>query len=262
MKKVFIIFILPFVLFAKGKVGVSSNVSGAYIYIDGKKKAMVGEGYTDINVEEGDRLIRVEKLSDDGEWHYFGEKKVFVGEDTYIKVNVSVSKNPTKERKERLAKQKALKEFRLAQELAEKKDKEQKAWSALKSTFGSLKDGRYYRSSKGVVYDKKAKLLWQDNDGVKYIKKSWSDAKRYCSSLSLAGFSHWRLPSQRELESIVDFSGYNPAIKRIFKNVKSDWYWSSTSNASGSSDAWDVDFKCGYSSAYGKSNSYFVRCVR
>lgn len=255
MKKLFIILLLPFVLFAKGKIGVSSNVSGAYIYVDGKKKAMVGEGYTDINVDEGDRVISVEKLSDDGEWLYKGKKKVFVGEDTYTKININAKATATKKREERIAKEEA-------EELADKQKKEQSAWNALKSSFGNSKDGRFYRSSKGVVYDSKLKLLWQDDDSAKYTKRSWSGAKSYCSSLSLAGFSDWRLPAIRELLSITDLSTYKPAIKVAFRNTKSDYYWSSTSNASDSSYAWGVRFDYGSDGRDSKSDSSFVRCVR
>lgn len=262
MKKLFIVLLLPFVLFAKGKIGVSSNVSGAYIYVDGKKKAMVGEGYTDINVDEGDRVIRVEKLSDDGEWHYKGEKKVFVGEDTYTKININAKKTATKKRAERVAQEEAEEKAKIARRLADKKEKEQNAWNAIKSSFGNSKDGRFYRSSKGVVYDSKLKLLWQDNDSAKYTKKSWRGAKSYCSSLSLAGFSDWRLPAARELLSITDLGTYNPAIKAAFRNTKSDSYWSSASYASDSSSGWVVSFKDGDAYWDVESYSYFVRCVR
>ncbi len=150
-----------------------------------------------------------------------------------------------------------------ATSFADKNDKNQQAWNALKSTFSSLKDGRYYRSSKGVVYDKKTQLLWQDNEDAKKVKKSWNDAKSYCHSLSLAGFDDWRLPSQKELRSIVDFSRYNPAIKRAFENVNSDNYWSSITDASDVSYAWSVSFGNGNDGWNLKFlTPYSVRCVR
>ena len=48
----------------KGKIRVSSKPSGAYIYVDGKKKAMTGEGFTSILLEEGEHIIKVEKEGD------------------------------------------------------------------------------------------------------------------------------------------------------------------------------------------------------
>ncbi len=251
MKKIFIILLLPFVLFAKGKIGIISDLDGAYIYVDDKKITVVGKGYTDIKVQEGERFIRIEKLSDDGKWRYVGEKKVFVGTDTYTKVKIDTQKHPTHKRKQKLAKKKI-----------DKKEKKQRAWALLKASFVSSGDGRYYRSNQGVVYDKKVQLLWQDSDSVRHMKKSWNGAKEYCSDLNLTGFDDWRMPSQEELRSIVDFSRYNPAIKKVFKNVKSDYYWSSTSVSSDLSDAWSVGFEYGGDNAYAKSNSLFVRCVR
>ncbi len=226
------------IFFSKGKVGISSNVNGAYIYIDGEKKAVIVEGYTDMDVEGGDRLIRVERISDDGEWRYFGEKKVFVKKNTYTKVYINTRK------------------------YLNKNDKNQKAWNALAKTLNTSQDRRYYRSSKGVVYDKKTQLLWQDDEDAKKVKKSWNDANSYCSLLNLLGFSDWRLPSQKELKSIVDFSRYNLTIRKAFKNVKSDWYWSSTDSESDIGRALSVHFNSGDDYWYGKSTAYSVRCVR
>ncbi len=106
------------------------------------------------------------------------------------------------------------------------------------------------------------RLMWQDTYSVKSDNMNFESAKAYCNSLGLGAFGDWRLPSIEELLSIRDLNRYNPAIKGIFKNVKSSFYWSSTSYVSGSSRAWSVDFKDGSSYTYGKSNSYFVRCVR
>ena len=56
-------------------------------------------------------------------------------------------------------------------------------------------------------------LMWQqtaDRDGngeVKAVDKlSQSDAISYCSNLSLAGYSDWKLPDAKELQSIVDYT--------------------------------------------------------
>jgi len=45
-------------------------------------------------------------------------------------------------------------------------------------------------------------------------------------------------------------------------NVVSDYYWSSTTNASDSSNAWNVNFNNGNDDWNNKSNSNYVRCVR
>ena len=105
-------------------------------------------------------------------------------------------------------------------------------------------------------------LEWQDNSESKTTKLNWDDAKSYCQELDLASYNDWRLPTIKELQSIVDVSRYKPAIKRDFKNVASNVYWSSSQNVSGAKVAWGVYFKGGNTGYDSKSNGYFVRCVR
>ena len=65
----------------KGKVRIAADKEGAYIYVDGKKKAMTGEGFTSVLLEEGEHTIKVAKPKDKY-YEYSAQKKVFVGEDT------------------------------------------------------------------------------------------------------------------------------------------------------------------------------------
>jgi len=105
-------------------------------------------------------------------------------------------------------------------------------------------------------------LEWQDNYASKSVEKSWYDAKSYCRDLELSGHSDWRLPTIKELQSIVDISKNKPAIKDGFKNVASHYCWSSSEYADGTSDAWIVDFNNGNTYWSLKSDKLFVRCVR
>ncbi len=110
-----------------------------------------------------------------------------------------------------------------------------------------------------IVVDKETDLVWQDNS--KIVQKSWSSAKVYCRNLSLGGHNNWRLPHIDELISIVDTSKNNPAIKKIFKNTFSIFYWSATEFKGNSSAAWRVDFNDGNDYYYSKSDVLYVRCV-
>jgi len=74
-----------------------------------------------------------------------------------------------------------------------------------------------------------------------------------CGDTSNAG-SHqtdWRLPTLRELQSLIHYGYYNPALSDTagtgqwtagnpFDNVEADRYWSATTRASNASNAWIV----------------------
>ena len=101
-------------------------------------------------------------------------------------------------------------------------------------------------------------------------KYTWRNALKYCYNLNSlnagAGFDNktgWRLPNAKELQSIVKYSAFSPAIDTTkFSNTKSNSYWSSTTGASGTNDAWVAGFYLGLVDSYAKTNSYYVRCVR
>ena len=111
-----------------------------------------------------------------------------------------------------------------------------------------------------TVVDKDTGMMWQDSSII--VKKNYSDAISYCEDLSISGYSDWRLPNIDELMSISDKSRYKPAIKKIFKNTKNDYYWSSSKYKGNSSKAWIVNFYNGYDSSYDISSNSYVRCVR
>lgn len=115
---------------------------------------------------------------------------------------------------------------------------------------------------KEVVDDLNTNLMWQDDKTSKTTQKNWQGAKKHCENLKFAGFNDWRLPTITELTSIVDYTKYNPAIIDGFKNVTSDYYWSSSPFVSGSSSAWVVDFRVGGDFWDDESGSRLVRCVR
>jgi len=137
------------------------------------------------------------------------------------------------------------------------------------TSYEQFDDGEYqtgvtpsYSRSGEIVTDNITKLQWQDNEEAKTVEKSWEDAKSYCLALSLGGKSDWRLPTRKELKSIVDYGKVNPAIYSVFQNVTSNGYWSSTTDVSDSSDAWGVLFNVGDDYWFSKTNEYRVRCVR
>lgn len=113
-----------------------------------------------------------------------------------------------------------------------------------------------------TVHDSETKLIWQDNIAVEGKEMLYGEAKSYCKKLSLAGVEDWRLPTVEELQSIVDLTRYDPAIKRGFHFAASESYWSSTLYADDADRAWDVNFKSGSMENNRHSYDYYVRCVR
>ncbi|NWH05509.1 DUF1566 domain-containing protein [Desulfobacter latus] len=121
--------------------------------------------------------------------------------------------------------------------------------------------GSYIDNTDGTVSDSETALMWQQQDDDQY--RNWVDALGYCENLSLAGYDDWRLPNIRELETLVDDSRYDPAIDTdYFTGCHSSYYWSGSSYARYSSDAWGVSFNDGYVYYGHKADSYYVRCVR
>lgn len=83
------------------------------------------------------------------------------------------------------------------------------------------------------------------------------------NSAGLCGANDWRLPTRRELLSIVHHGVSNPSIDTsYFPNTVIGWYWSSDHFAPISALAWFVDFVDGYSNAGDHVNDHHVRLVR
>ncbi len=78
----------------------------------------------------------------------------------------------------------------------------------------------------GTVTDTRTGLMWQKTTGGTI---TWKESLSYCESLTLAGYSDWRLPIREELRSLADYERYNPAIDTsVFPDAVSSFYWSST----------------------------------
>ena len=118
-----------------------------------------------------------------------------------------------------------------------------------------------YTASNGVVTDQRTGLVWQQQDDGQ--KRDWGEAIAYCEGLSLANQSDWRLPNIKELESITDDGRVMMAIDPIFTGTKYSEYWSSTTYAYNSNNAWAVYAGSGEVNSHNYKSFYqYVRCVR
>ncbi len=144
--------------------------------------------------------------------------------------------------------------------LAQKIESLEKKFESISSRLPeSVKPSRFTDNGDGTVTDKETNLTWVKQDDGK--RRTWSEAKEYCEKLTLAG-GGWRLPTVKELISIIDYDKHGPAIDPVFTGTQSSYYWSSTPDADDSSYAWSVYFSYGFVYWYGVGGYGFVRPVR
>ena len=79
----------------------------------------------------------------------------------------------------------------------------------------------------------------------------------------LCGYKDWRLPSLRELKTIVHYGASNLAIDTTyFPNTSAFNFWSASTYVLAPSDAWGIVFSDGGNNHYAKTGSTIARLVR
>ena len=131
---------------------------------------------------------------------------------------------------------------------------------------------RFVDNGDGTVADRLTGLHWMKNANC-WGTVTWSDALSTVAQLN-AGSSpcdgytgrhtDWRLPHIKELESLVDTGRSHPALPsgHPFSSVQSSHYWSSTTNASNTGNAWLVYLNDGYVYYTSKTGSLYGWPVR
>lgn len=119
----------------------------------------------------------------------------------------------------------------------------------------------HYTIMNGSVYDTKTKLTWQQT--ISSSSFTWSEAQNHCSNLTLDG-DGWRVPSLKELQTIVDETKSYPAIDpNAFPDTPLDEFWTSSLKADAPNLAWYVDFsRVGVTFHNSVMATNQVRCVR
>lgn len=128
-------------------------------------------------------------------------------------------------------------------------------------SFANAPQGQYATNA-GTVYDSKTKLTWQQTapSGTYTV----ANAVAYCAGLGATLTGSWRLPTVKELNSLVDYSRSTaPLIDSLaFGGTPSARFWSATASAGSTTSGWYVSFVDGTAGGAATSTTYNVRCVR
>ncbi len=127
---------------------------------------------------------------------------------------------------------------------------------------------RFIDKGDETIMDNLTGLMWT-KDANLGDKMTWNEFLDYTKKLTIGGYDDWRLPSAKELESLVDLERHNPSlpIDHPFINVATNLdgfrlYWSSNDYALNAGYAWIVSMNCGYMFNYDKSHRYYGWPVR
>jgi formylglycine-generating enzyme required for sulfatase activity len=119
----------------------------------------------------------------------------------------------------------------------------------------------------GTVTDNNTGLMWQKTDGG---EMTYDNAEQYCASLSLGGYTDWRLPGCHELFGINNYNTINPALNTtFFTKTAAEYWWGSEARTDDATKIWVVNAGGGVGAhpksetvSAGGAKRFHVRAVR
>jgi len=120
----------------------------------------------------------------------------------------------------------------------------------------------YSLSAKDVIYDTTTHLLWQDAPINGDASVTYKEASNYCKFLQIGKYNNFRMPTLFELQTLVDYKNYKPAILDGFKYVADTTYWTSTPFADADDEVWTINFEKGSRSTKAIYYDRHFRCVQ
>ena len=125
-----------------------------------------------------------------------------------------------------------------------------------------------YTIGAGVtVIDNVTGLMWQRSDGGEMTSER---AGTYCDTLTLGGYTDWRVPTSRELFGILHHDRLNPALDTtVFTATAAEYWWASETRADGATRVWAANAGGGIGAhlrtetiGAGGTKRFHVRAVR
>lgn len=123
---------------------------------------------------------------------------------------------------------------------------------------------KYIDNGDGTITDEATGLMWQKVDSQTAL--DWKSSLEYAINLKLAGQNDWRLPTVKELQSIVDYENnldksLKASISELFQtsmrnnpdgSLNYPYYWSSTTLLDGPQPGNQAAYVC-----FGKASAFF-----
>jgi len=137
---------------------------------------------------------------------------------------------------------------------------------------------RFIDHGDGTITDCLTGLMWLKDSSCLGIN-IWENTSLYITDFNAhpkhysqwcydytASYNDWRLPNFKELQSLIDYSRYEPPLPlgHPFKNVQSNYfyYWTSSTYANDITGAWSVDMWYGKIYPFYEELQYFFWPVR
>ncbi len=142
---------------------------------------------------------------------------------------------------------------------------------------------RFTDNGDETITDNLTGLIWT-KDANLFGSLTWSSALTSCNNLigdgSISGgptddsvVGDWHLANRFELESLLHMAFYTPPVPNTigteggsqgdpFNNIQPNFYWTSTTRAFNSTNAWSVKFGEGEVFISTKGSGFYVWCVR
>lgn len=130
---------------------------------------------------------------------------------------------------------------------------------------GSVGPERYPETGRHCAgFDEADESTWCNTQAFINRMNALDDGQGYC------GFNDWRLPTVKELNSLVDYGSPSNTIngrqlaidETYFQWTQGRHYWTSTNDARLPAEAWTINFSFGATYVESKSTAWLVRLVR